>query len=615
MPRHAAVAALLALSLLPAGPTPALPISRAVPGGADAVPGEVLVKYKPGASPDRRRASLAAAGHQLLGDLDGAGWVHARVAPGQSVAEALAAWQRDPAVELAQPNYVYRALRVPNDSKYGLLWGWRNSGQAVTTAASQPPGSPVWGTNNPGVPGSDMNLEKAWDRITDCSSVVVAVIDSGVNYTHQDLAANMWDGGATYPLHGRSFVAPIGNDPMDLNGHGTHVAGTIGAVGNNGLGTVGVCWKARIMAVRVLDFEGSGTTATVIQGINFAVANGARVINMSLGGGGIPDPALGNAISAAQAADVVVVVAAGNDGTDNVVTPVYPCNFPQPNLVCVAALDQAYALAAFSNWGFGVVDLGAPGTNVVSTFPGPVQGDPLASGWSRSTTGGAGDGWSYPASIRLTTGEVIPVLKDPPTFGTGTYASNLDDRIWKSFAVTGASTAVLRAEVVFDLGSNDVLRVASSPAAADPFGAGGTVGYAASSEANAYPQFTSIAVDVSSCLGATCTVGFQLRSDPLTQANRGLLVAGVTLSAIEPSATATSVENGTSMAAPAVAGLAAMLRAYNPAFTFADVVGALKGGARPVAALAGKTTTGGAADAMRSLAFVNPPTGLTATVR
>ena len=120
-----------------------------------------------------------------------------------------------------------------------------------------------------------MDIEAAWDYITDCSSMTVAVVDSGVNYNHTDLASNMWNGGASFPNHGFNFVNN-NNDPMDRNGHGTHVAGIIGAIGNNSLGTTGACWKASIMAVRVLDAAGSGTTATVISGVNFAVANGAR---------------------------------------------------------------------------------------------------------------------------------------------------------------------------------------------------------------------------------------------------------------------------------------------------------------------------------------------------
>jgi subtilisin family serine protease len=226
-------------------------------------------------------------------------------------------------------------------------------------------------------------------------------------------------------------------------------------MGNNGTGTTGVCQKASIMAVRVLDATGSGTTATATQGIDFAVTNGARVINMSFIGGGSPDTLFSNAIANAQNSDVVVVVVAGNETNENDAAggARYPCNFTQPNLVCVAALDQNYALANFSNWGATSVDVGAPGTNILSTWAGA--------------------------------------------------------------------------------GSNN-------------------------------SSYNTI--------------------------------------------------DGTSMASPEVAGLATMLRAFNPQYTFVDTVGAIKNGGRSVPALAGKTTTGKAVDVMSSLAFINPPTGLTATV-
>jgi subtilisin family serine protease len=434
--RSLPVAALVCAALALYAQVAAAPLApRTLPGTAASqyVPGEVLVKFRPTAGTQGRIVSAAARGHAVLANLDLPGWAQVRVGVGQTVEAALSSYRDDPGVETVQPNYIYRAAAAPNDRLYGELWAFNNVGQA----------------------GNDMNIEPAWDHITDCSSVVVAVLDSGVNYTHEDLAANMWNG----PNHGHDSVDPDG-DPMDIFGHGTHVAGIIGAVGNNRTGTTGVCQKASIMAVRVLDHMGNGTTATAIDGISFAVTNGARVINMSLvGDGTFFDPALSAAITNAQNSDVVVVVVAGN-GPDNNANDNdaaggarYPCNFTQPNLVCVAALDQNYALANFSNWGATSVDVGAPGTNILST-----------SGANLNST----------------------------SYGT---------------------------------------------------------------------------------------------------------------------------MNGTSMASPEVAGLAAMLRAYNPQYTYADTVGAIKNGGRSVPALAGKTTTGKAADVMSSLAYINPPTAVTATVR
>ena len=354
---------------------------------------------------------MAAQGHSVFAGLNQPGWAQVKVGTGQTVEAALAAYQNDPNVEYVQPNYLYHTTATPNDPQYGQLWAFKNTGQTVLRHRT-------YTTNNPGTTGDDMNIEKAWDHITDCSSVVVAVVDTGVNYNQQDLAGNMWNGGATYPNHGYNFV-DNNNDPMDLNGHGTHVAGIIGAVGNNATGTTGVCWKASIMAVRALDATGSGTTANIIQGINFAVTNGAKVINMSLGGGGAFDRLFSDAIADAQNADVVVVVAAGNDGANNDsgTTPTYPCNFTQPNLVCVAALDQSYALASFSNYGSTSVDVGAPGTNILSTWAGTktVITDNFSTGWTKtSTTSG---GWT---TGTLSVGGVpTPFLVNPANYPAG----------------------------------------------------------------------------------------------------------------------------------------------------------------------------------------------------
>jgi thermitase len=597
-----ALAALLIGSTAHALPGAALRSGR----GPELVPGEVLVKFKAAASPARRQGALAALGHGLLAPLGKEGWVRVQTAPGQSVAEALAAYAENPDVEYAQPNFVYHATVAPNDPLYPFLWGLENTGQSLASAPVEP-GAALYPVSA-GIPGDDMRLERAWGALTDCSSVVVAVVDTGVNYLHQDLAGNMWGGGAPNPNHGKNFAdAAAGGDDatMDLNGHGTHVAGTIGAVGNNGLGTTGVCWKASIMAVRVLDASGSGSTAAIIQGIDFAVANGAKVVNMSLGGGGF-DAAFEDAIVTAQAADVVVVVAAGNDGSNNDVTnAVYPCNFTQPNLVCVAALDQSYQLASFSNWGATSVDLGAPGTNVVSTWPGPTIGDPLTSGWTFSTT--TSGGWHY-----FTTQSGLKTLLDGSL--SGTYQNSTDDRAWKTFDLSGATNATLHFYVVLDLAGGDGMGVAWASTVADPFASGTFLG-AIPGPVSTWPAFAPAAADVSGSVGATCTIGFQLFSDAASQTSHGAGVAIFTIATAAASSATYNVESGTSMASPAVAGLAAMLRAYNPSFTYADVVAALKGGGRSVGALFGKVTTGKAADAMGSLAFIQPPTGLAYAVQ
>jgi subtilisin family serine protease len=559
------------------------------------VPGEVLVKFKSAAIARERTSSVAAFGHTILAHLDQSGWTHVKLGAGQLVTEALVAYQSDPKVEYVQPNYIYHAAAVPNDTQYGQLWAFKNTGQIVTTGTYLP---------KSGTPGDDINIEPAWGHITDCSSVVVAVVDSGVNYNQEDLAANMWNGGPNFPNHGHDFVDDD-NDPMDLNGHGTHVAGIIGAVGSNNQGTTGVCQKASIMAVRVLDSKGRGTTAGILQGVNFAVANGAKVINMSLGGGGF-DPAFNNAITAAQASDVVVVVSAGNENSDNDAVPAFPCNFTQLNLVCVAALDQNYTLASFSNFGAISVDVGAPGTNIVSTWAGTettISDDFNTNGMLDWTNSG---GWAYrPLTL---SGSPVDVLVNPSTFPTtGTYANGADNRVYKTFDLSGKNAATLDFLAQIAIQPGDSLNLNYRSGGGDPFVGG--VQLSGGSE-NTGGFVVPFSFDLSPCISATCSVGFQLLSDA-TNADQGAGISRFSITTLQLNAVTYHTISGTSMASPVVAGLAAMLRAYNPQYTYTDTLNAIKNGGKSVPALAGKTTSGKAVDAMSSLAYINAPTGLT----
>jgi len=569
------------------------------PTAAKYVPGEVLVKFKPKATAQIRLATVASQRHSVLANLNQPGWVQLKVDAGQTVNQALSAYQNDPNVEYVQPNYIYRFTAAPNDTQYGQLWAFKNTGQAINTGTY----TPKFGT-----PGDDIDIEKAWDHITDCSSVVVAVVDSGVNYNQEDLAGNMWNGGSTYPNHGYNYVNN-NNDPMDLTGHGTHVAGIIGAAGNNAKGTTGVCWKASIMAVRVGDTSGS-TTANIIQGIDFAVTHGAKVINMSLGSS-VFDQAFSDAITTAQSADVVLVVSAGNEeaNNDNVTTPTYPCNFPQPNLICVAALDQNFQLAGFSNYGSTSVDIGAPGTNILSAWAG-TEGlitDSLTSGWTVSTT--TSGGWAN--KTLSVNGIPTPFLVDPGSYPTGQYNNNTDDRVFKSFNLAGVNVALIKASIAINVMSGDYFRIGYSSGGGDPFAGGiidGVTGVAT------YPILIPVTGDISGCIGANCSIGFQLQSNS-SLTDLGVAITEFSIGTLTLNATSYNTISGTSMASPEVAGLATMLRAHNPQYTYADVVNAIKQGGRAVAALAGKTTTGKAIDVMSSLAYINPPTGLTATVK
>lgn len=593
------------------------------------VPGEVIVKFKANTTRAMRAATLRDQGGTRLATLNAAGrLVRVKVRPGQSVEEAVAAYSPDPRVEYAQPNYRVRKRAIPNDPLFPQLWALQNSGQVITTVP--PTGIALYDEVNPYAPsnpppgaGSDLAVTRAWDEVTDCRGTVVAVVDSGVNFAHEDLAANMWvSGDLAIPNPGWDFV-DNDPDPTDLNGHGTHVAAIIGAVGNNGLGGVGVCWQARLMAVRVLDAAGDGSDATIIAGINFAVAHGAKVINLSLGHPATPsgDLLFRQAIVDAGTAGAVVVGAAGNDGTDNDAPPGdVPCSFKLPNLICVAALDQVYALATFSNFGATTVAVGAPGTNIASAWAGrhATIVETFVGGWLVSTTT-VGGGWALGA---VTVGGVpTPALLNPPTFPFGLYNAGTDDRAFKTLTLgTPGTPFPLAVTLDVALGGvvalSDFLNIAFRAGAADPFAGGGVTVFPGNGDTGGVvvplPTF-----DVTQCMtdvSGQCTLGVQLVSAAGSR-DIGVAIVQFDTTVLSADPRVYALINGTSQGAPYVAGIAAMLFAFNPLYTAADVVAAVAAGGRAVPALAGKTVTGRAADAMGALSHINAPTGVTATVR
>jgi subtilisin family serine protease len=557
------------------------------------VPGEVLVKFRAGSALTQRRATVAAMGHSRLKTVDPDALVQRlRIGTDQDPRAVAAAYRDRAQVEWAEPNYLCHLNAVPDDPDYDQLWGLNNTGQTVRDA--------TYATHNPGIAGRDMDMEAAWDEITDCRNVVVAVIDTGVNYTHRDLAANMWDGGEEFPYHGYDVVDED-NDPMPADGvgHGSHVAGTIAAVGNNGLGVTGVCWQAQIMAVRA----GAGnslTHADIAEGTYFAVDHGADVLNMSFGGP--TSLTIEAALTYAHDAGVVIVTSAGNSSADNDRTPQYPCASDLDNLVCVAALDQAYALASFSNYGLTTVDVGAPGTNILSTLPGPALADDFSSGWTRT-----GD-WSL-VSADLGSG-AKPTLANPAdALIGGSYANNIDDRVYKSFDLRGYIGASLSAKCFYQTESgHDYFGIASSDTEADPFddpdnNLAQYSGYSGSDGTWRY-------LVLNDCLNANCAVGFQLTSDASTTYS-GVAVQRFTIETAIENSTAQTIYNGTSMSSPHVVGLTALIWAYNPQFTYLDVIRAITEGGDSLAALQGKTVSGKAVDAMGSLQYIQAPTGLT----
>lgn len=342
--------------------------------GREAVAGEVLVRMRPSAQAVQQRARVAAAADAPAAETLGRSGLHRMRSRRFSTAQLVSQMSQDPEVEYAEPNWVLRASVLPNDPTFTHLWGLFNTG------------SNTWG--GAGTAGVDIDAPSAWNVTTGTRSVVVGVIDTGVDYNHQDLAPNMWSAPTSFTVNiaGQAITCAAGThgfnaitrtcDPMDdaTNPHGSHVAGTIGAAGNNGSGITGVNWTTSMMGLKFLGANGSGSTSDAILAIEFAIqakaifggAANVRVLNNSWGGGGY-STALTNEITAASNAGILFVVAAGN-ATQNIdATPDYPASYTNANILTVAATDNHDAIASFSNYGPTAVDVAAPGVAIYST--------------------------------------------------------------------------------------------------------------------------------------------------------------------------------------------------------------------------------------------------------
>ncbi len=327
---------------------------RFVPvGRKEMVADHVLINLQPGASIDELKELASQYNAKLVRTLsDGRTCIVRLEAPGlDAVDQAIEYFsQAASSIAYAEPDYVRHFSSVPNDPMYGNLWGMPK-----------------------------ISMPDAWDLSTGDSDIVVAVIDTGMDMDHPDLLANLWSNSIEIPgdgvdndgngyiddINGWDFVSGD-DDPEDGDGHGTHCAGTIGAVGNNANQVVGVCWTVSIMPLRV----GTGLgllDSDIVDGIRYAARNGAKVLSNSYGGPGFSQT-IYDAIEYANDQGCIFVAAAGNDASDNDLLPQYPASYELPNVIAVAATDEDDNLASFSNFGATSVDLAAPGVNIVSTY-------------------------------------------------------------------------------------------------------------------------------------------------------------------------------------------------------------------------------------------------------
>lgn len=385
---------------------PAAPLEQTKNKQLNAVPGEILVRFRPGSKGRQlgRQVVVEKTGRQIQMSIKA-------VTPALEIVEGLRVAQVSPAdtsnaiealraradVVYAEPNFIRKAMALPNDPRYPEMWGLNNTGQPSTFGG------------NPGTAGNDIRAEQAWNITTGNRSVVVGVIDTGIDINHEDLKDNIWtnpaeiagngiddDGnGFVDDIHGWDFAhndatvfdytlptfPPPDTYTGDLDDHGTHVGGTIGATGNNATGVVGVNWQVSLMSLKFLSEDGAGSTSDLLNAFAYAKAmrqlwqssggtKGAnlRILNNSYGGDNFSQAEL-DAIRALSDAGILFVVSAGNEGAFNDLFPVYPSNYISPNLISVAASGGGGARASFSNWGEATVNMMAPGEFILSTTP------------------------------------------------------------------------------------------------------------------------------------------------------------------------------------------------------------------------------------------------------
>ena len=348
------------------------------------VAGRVLAKLAPGTDEARLRESAEAAGATLGRRVGGQGWYEVIGSPTDpgSVGSLLRALggPDSPAID-AEPDFIVRALATPNDPRYldGSLYGLNNTGQ------------------NGGTSDADIDAPEAWDVRREAPGIIVAVIDTGINTDHEDLADNLWvnageiagDGidndanGYIDDVHGINAITGSG-DPADDHGHGSHCAGTVGGRGDNGKGIAGVAWNVKLMGLKFLSASGSGAGSDAIESIEYARSMGAHVLSNSWGGGSFSS-ALRDTIVASRNAGQIFVAAAANNAANNDVAPVYPASYDVDNIVAIAASTRSDALASYSNFGQGLVHIAAPGSEILSASHSDNSGYVTMSGTSMAT--------------------------------------------------------------------------------------------------------------------------------------------------------------------------------------------------------------------------------------
>jgi len=571
------------------------------------VPGELIVKFKDAAS----AATIAAAhstaeGHAVKTFSAGhSRFHHLKLNPGIAVEDAVNKYQQSPAVEYAEPNYLYQTSAISNDTLLTTLWGLHNTGQSVEGTV--------------GTAGVDIDAPQAWDLTTGSPDVIIGVVDTGIAYDHPDLAPNMWINTGEIPNDGidndgNGFIDDVNGydffnndpDPMDPPdphgnpGHGTHVAGTIAAVGNNNLGITGVMHTAKLMALKAGDVTTILSLTAILQAEDYARVNGARAVNASFGRSGDPCSQLEyDMLSALNTAGVMFLAAAGNDSSNNDVTPSYPaqysvattCGPGLPNVIAVAAIDQNGSRATFSNFGATSVQIAAPGVNINSTRPTANVTSPLNHNYDSNpgalgyTFTGTNNRWGFTNNVSLspptslTDSPVGNYLNNTNSFATGPIFSTVGQRGCRLVGSIRYAT-----ELGFDGFLLDISRDGGATwPTVTPLISGSTGGTFISTPFSDIPDRTG-----------NNRFRFNFISDSSIVDDGGYVDnVQVRCTSGAPSGTTDyQFLAGTSMAAPHVTGVVGLVLAANPTLNVTQIRDAILNTGVPVPALNGIVSTG-----------------------